>query len=227
MLAAVQEIAGRLIIVSNETGLGSYDRCTVSPLPWWRRALHRDLARICDRVTLVAAGLPMTLKVSRDGGKLAGFRRGAGSVRHARSATPRPVTKPRGARPAGGGRDPARRNAGARTASVDQVHIAVPADHGVASEGISAYPRSRGKRPTSRVGAAIRVLARELRSTSMSWTSAPRTIPAIACVIAKRAGAGTFNLSRDAAMSASQQAIALDAGYGRWSARAAPSSLAA
>jgi len=63
LLAAVQEVPGRLIIVSNETGLG------IVPIDALSRRfseeaglLHQDLARICDRVTLVAAGLPMTLK---------------------------------------------------------------------------------------------------------------------------------------------------------------------
>jgi len=63
LLTAVQEVAGHLIIVSNETGLG------IVPIdPLSRRfseeagLLHQDLAKICDRVTLVAAGLPMTLK---------------------------------------------------------------------------------------------------------------------------------------------------------------------
>jgi adenosylcobinamide kinase/adenosylcobinamide-phosphate guanylyltransferase len=63
LLTAVQEVAGRLIIVSNETGLG------IVPIDALSRRfseeaglLHQDLAKICDRVTLVAAGLPMTLK---------------------------------------------------------------------------------------------------------------------------------------------------------------------
>ena len=63
LLAAVQEVTGRLIIVSNETGLG------IVPIDGLSRRfsdeaglLHQDLARVCDRVTLVAAGLPMTLK---------------------------------------------------------------------------------------------------------------------------------------------------------------------
>jgi adenosylcobinamide kinase/adenosylcobinamide-phosphate guanylyltransferase len=63
LLAAVQEVAGCLIVVSNETGLG------IVPIDALSRRfseeaglLHQDLARICDRVTLVAAGLPMTLK---------------------------------------------------------------------------------------------------------------------------------------------------------------------
>jgi len=63
LLTAVQEIPGRLIIVSNETGLG------IVPMdPLSRRfseeagLLHQDLARICERVTFVAAGLPLLLK---------------------------------------------------------------------------------------------------------------------------------------------------------------------
>jgi len=63
LLTAVREVAGRLIIVSNETGLG------IVPIDALSRRfteeaglLHQDLAKICDRVTWVAAGLPMTLK---------------------------------------------------------------------------------------------------------------------------------------------------------------------
>jgi adenosylcobinamide kinase / adenosylcobinamide-phosphate guanylyltransferase len=65
LLASVQELPGHVIFVSNETGLG------VVPMdPLSRRfcdeagRLHQDLANICDRVTLMAAGLPVPLKGS-------------------------------------------------------------------------------------------------------------------------------------------------------------------
>ena len=63
LLRAAQEIPGHLILVSNETGLG-----VMPPGELSRRfldlsgELHQSLAAACDRVTLVLAGLPQTLK---------------------------------------------------------------------------------------------------------------------------------------------------------------------
>lgn len=63
LLRAVTEIPGRVILVSNETGLG-----IMPPGELTRRfldasgELHQSLAAICDRVTLVVAGLPQRLK---------------------------------------------------------------------------------------------------------------------------------------------------------------------
>lgn len=63
LLRAVEETRGRLIIVSNETGLGIMPPGALS-----RRfldvsgELHQSLAALCDRVTLVVAGLPQKLK---------------------------------------------------------------------------------------------------------------------------------------------------------------------
>jgi len=102
--------------------------------------------------------------------------------------------------------------------SVDQLHIAVFAgDHGVASEGVSAYPQSvtvEMLRNFSRGGAAISILAQELSATldvvDVGTAHDPGPLPN---VIAKRAGAGTSNLSQEAAMTASQQATAFEAGY--------------
>lgn len=65
LLHAVAEIPGRVILVSNETGLGIVPAGALS-----RRfldisgELHQSLAASCDRVTLVIAGLPQTLKES-------------------------------------------------------------------------------------------------------------------------------------------------------------------
>ncbi|MEW5943826.1 MAG: bifunctional adenosylcobinamide kinase/adenosylcobinamide-phosphate guanylyltransferase [Pseudomonadota bacterium] len=63
LLQALPELAGRIILVSNEVGMG------VVPLGEATRRfcdeagrLHQELARLCDRVTLVAAGLPLLLK---------------------------------------------------------------------------------------------------------------------------------------------------------------------
>jgi adenosylcobinamide kinase/adenosylcobinamide-phosphate guanylyltransferase len=63
LLDALRECNGRVIMVSNEVGLG-----LVAADAMTRRFvdeagfLHQDLAQICDRVVLVTAGLPQQLK---------------------------------------------------------------------------------------------------------------------------------------------------------------------
>jgi len=63
LLRAVEEIPGHLILVGNETGLG-----VMPPGELTRRfldlsgELHQSLAAVCDRVTLVVAGLPQSMK---------------------------------------------------------------------------------------------------------------------------------------------------------------------
>jgi adenosylcobinamide kinase/adenosylcobinamide-phosphate guanylyltransferase len=63
LLRALAEIPGRVILVSNETGLGIVPTGALS-----RRfldiagELHQSLAAACDRVTLIVAGLPQRLK---------------------------------------------------------------------------------------------------------------------------------------------------------------------
>jgi adenosylcobinamide kinase/adenosylcobinamide-phosphate guanylyltransferase len=63
LLRALAETPGHLILVSNETGLG-----VMPPGELSRRfldvsgELHQSLAALCDRVTLVVAGLPQRLK---------------------------------------------------------------------------------------------------------------------------------------------------------------------
>lgn len=63
LLRAVEEAPGHVILVSNETGLG------ITPVGELSRRfldaggeLHQSLAALCDRVTLVVAGLPQRLK---------------------------------------------------------------------------------------------------------------------------------------------------------------------
>jgi len=63
LLAAVQDSTGPLVLISNEIGLG------VMPLGREVRhcvdelgRLHQALAQHCDRVTLMVAGLPLTIK---------------------------------------------------------------------------------------------------------------------------------------------------------------------
>lgn len=63
LISVLPGLPGHVILVSNETGLGVVPLGEVS-----RRfvdaagTLHQALACRCDRVTLVAAGLPLTLK---------------------------------------------------------------------------------------------------------------------------------------------------------------------
>lgn len=63
LLACLPELPGRVLLVSNETGLGvvplgELTRRYVDEAGW----LHQALAERCERVTLVVAGLPLTLK---------------------------------------------------------------------------------------------------------------------------------------------------------------------
>ena len=65
VLRAIREATGPVVLVGNEIGLG------VIPLGRETRAfvdalgrLNQDVARTCERVTLMAAGLPLTLKDS-------------------------------------------------------------------------------------------------------------------------------------------------------------------
>lgn len=63
LLETLPALAGHIILVSNEVGMG------IVPLGESSRRfrdesgrLHQDLAALCDRVTLVVAGLPLTVK---------------------------------------------------------------------------------------------------------------------------------------------------------------------
>lgn len=63
LLACLPALPGQVLLVSNETGLGvvplgELTRRYVDEAGW----LHQALAERCERVTLVVAGLPMTLK---------------------------------------------------------------------------------------------------------------------------------------------------------------------
>jgi adenosylcobinamide kinase/adenosylcobinamide-phosphate guanylyltransferase len=63
LMDTLPALAGHIVLVSNETGLGVIPQGVLS-----RRfvdvsgELHQGLATICDRVTLVVAGLPLPLK---------------------------------------------------------------------------------------------------------------------------------------------------------------------
>jgi adenosylcobinamide kinase/adenosylcobinamide-phosphate guanylyltransferase len=63
LLIAIRESKGPVVLVGNEIGLG------VIPMGREVRAfvdalgrLNQDVATVCERVTLMAAGLPLTLK---------------------------------------------------------------------------------------------------------------------------------------------------------------------
>ena len=63
LLQALAELPGRIILVSNETGLGvvplgELTRRYVDAAGW----LHQAVAAACDRVIFTVAGLPMILK---------------------------------------------------------------------------------------------------------------------------------------------------------------------
>ena len=63
LLAVAPKLSGRVLLVSNEVGLGvvptgQISRQFVDEIGW----LHQDLALLCQRVTFVTAGLPTELK---------------------------------------------------------------------------------------------------------------------------------------------------------------------
>ncbi|HVB83021.1 MAG TPA: nicotinate-nucleotide--dimethylbenzimidazole phosphoribosyltransferase [Candidatus Binataceae bacterium] len=92
------------------------------------------------------------------------------------------------------------------------------ADHGVAGEGVSAYPQAvttEMLRNIASGGAAISVLAR--RFGYRLWiadvgVAADTSADALPGVLYRRIGAGTRNLAREAAMSVAQARAALEVG---------------
>lgn len=63
LLGAISQAPGPVILVGNEIGMGVIPmgaevRAFVDTLGW----LNQEVARVCSRVTLMAAGLPLTLK---------------------------------------------------------------------------------------------------------------------------------------------------------------------
>ena len=106
---------------------------------------------------------------------------------------------------------------GAPRPSVERVHITVfAADHGVAAEGVSAFPQSvttEMVRNFSRGGGAINVLARALGATlevvDVGTVTDPGSLPD---VLSRRIAPGTANFCRAPAMTEAELAAALDAG---------------
>ena len=101
--------------------------------------------------------------------------------------------------------------------SVERVHISIfAADHGVAAEGVSAFPQEVTGAMIANFahgGAAISVLARalnaELEVIDVGAVTDPGELPS---VINRRIAAGTANFAKAPAMSSEQLAEALDAG---------------
>lgn len=101
--------------------------------------------------------------------------------------------------------------------SLERVHISVfAADHGVAAEGISAFPQSvtvEMVRNFARGGAAINVLARALGATLEVVNVGTATDPgALPGVLGRRVAAGTANFCHAPAMTEMQLSAALDVG---------------
>jgi nicotinate-nucleotide--dimethylbenzimidazole phosphoribosyltransferase len=106
---------------------------------------------------------------------------------------------------------------GSERPAVERIAITIfAADHGVAAEGVSAFPQEVTTAMIANFahgGAAISVLARELGArlevVNVGAISATANLPG---VIESRVAAGTANFAREAAMSAEQLAAALECG---------------
>ena len=100
---------------------------------------------------------------------------------------------------------------------VDNVHITIfAADHGVANEGVSAFPQvvtTEMVKNFSRGGAAISVLAKELKA-KLEVVDLGTVVDAgeLEYVISSRIALGTANFSEQAAMTEEQLEKALDTG---------------
>lgn len=106
---------------------------------------------------------------------------------------------------------------GAPRPSLERVHIAVfAADHGVAAEGISAFPQSvtvEMLRNFARGGAAINVLARTIDARLDVVNVGTATNPgSLSRVLDRRVAPGTVNFCRAPAMDDAQLVAALAAG---------------
>jgi len=106
---------------------------------------------------------------------------------------------------------------GSERPSLERIAITVFAgDHGVAAEGVSAFPQAvtvEMIKNFSRGGAAISVLSRTLGAhLEVVDAGAVSDVGPLPGVVVQRAGCGTANFCCEAAMSAEQLAVALDAG---------------
>lgn len=100
--------------------------------------------------------------------------------------------------------------------SIDKLHISVfAADHGVADEGVSAFPQAVTAQMVANFlagGAAISVLAQELGATLEVVDVGVKTPLSHPGLISQRAGDGTANSATAAAMTTNQLTLALQAG---------------
>ena len=63
LLAALAGVEGRVVLVSNEVGLGIVpDNALARRFRDHAGRLHQDIAAVANRVVFVAAGLPLLLK---------------------------------------------------------------------------------------------------------------------------------------------------------------------
>jgi nicotinate-nucleotide--dimethylbenzimidazole phosphoribosyltransferase len=101
--------------------------------------------------------------------------------------------------------------------AVDKVHITVfAADHGVAEEGVSAFPQAVTGQMVHNFlngGAAINVLARELGATLEVVDVGVKDPLSHPGLISQRAGDGTDNSTQQPAMTARQLQQAMQAGF--------------
>ena len=99
---------------------------------------------------------------------------------------------------------------------IEKIHVSVfAADHGVAEEGVSAFPQAVTVEMVKNFaagGAAVNVLARHVAARFEVIDAGLLQPVNLPNVIADRAGPGTANFKRDPAMSAEQLVIALNAG---------------
>lgn len=100
---------------------------------------------------------------------------------------------------------------------VERVHISVfAADHGVAAEGVSAFPQEVTAQMVQNFlngGAAISVLARALNAHLEIIDVGVKTAVQHPQLLNQRAGEGTANSTQTAAMTSEQLHCALQAGY--------------
>ena len=105
---------------------------------------------------------------------------------------------------------------GAKRPVLNQIQISIfAADHGVADEGVSAFPQVvTGEMVKNFVagGAAISVLAKYNQATLEIIDVGVKDLPELDNVIRARAGNGTHNIAQMDAMTEAQLALALQAG---------------
>lgn len=246
LLGVLPQLPGHIIFVSNEVGfgitpLGEINRRFVDEAG----RLHQQLATICDRATLTVAGLPLPLPsalkeqnviappeaailtntpvASSTTGKLNSWlekpaRPTNSKTRRAALARQSQLTKPPGA--LSQLEEIAVQLAamqGSEKPTADKINIVVfAADHGIAVEGISAFPQAvTGEmiKNFAAGGAAINVIAKHLNAklevVNLGCVNDPGDLPGVVtCTLA----AGTANASKQPAMTEQQLKDALNAG---------------